>query len=90
MNAMPFEPTADPAKTAPDSDGRGIGVADEGLGVVVAAWPELPGDIRKVIVGVVRRTTEAVNVRRRRDDTVSDQGAIPRTAIHALRQLRAA
>jgi hypothetical protein len=32
---------------------------DGGLYVVVSTWPSLPGDVRKLIVSVVRRTSEA-------------------------------
>jgi hypothetical protein len=39
---------------------------DDGLREIVSAWEQLAADIRKVIVGVVRRTQEAREIRRAR------------------------
>ena len=49
----------DLSRLAPDADRRSDNAAADGLDVVAAAWPKLPGDVRRLIVSVVRRTREA-------------------------------
>jgi hypothetical protein len=68
-----FEPPTDPRISEENSENRGqaaqipahlqteTAVTDHDLAVVVKAWPDLPAEVRKMIVGVITFTPKATH-----------------------------